>query len=136
MKTNLLRISIVAVLAAAAVFAQSSTRIQANIPFGFIVGAKAFPAGQYTVDRGPGSGVVAIKSADGKDGAMVLTMPRYSTVTRDTGRLVFHRYGDTYFLSEVWEPGNDGHQLSPATRERELIAKLATPTNTTIAALH
>ena len=136
MKTNLLRISMVAVLAAAAAFAQSSTRMQANIPFGFVVGGKALPAGHYTVDRGPASGIVTIRSGDGQGAAMVLTVSLYSTVTRDAGRLVFHRYGDTFFLSEVWEPGNDGHQLSPSPRERELEAKLAAPTRTIIAALH
>ena len=72
MKTNLLRTSIVAVLAATAAFAQNSTRLQANVPFDFIVGNQALPAGQYTVDRGPADGIVMIRSADGKNASMVL----------------------------------------------------------------
>ena len=53
MKTNLLQTSLVAVLAAAAAFAQSPTRLHATIPFDFLVGDKVMPAGDYKVDRGP-----------------------------------------------------------------------------------
>ena len=134
MKTNLLRTFIVAVLAATAVFAQNSTLLQATIPFDFIVGNQALPAGQYTVDRGPATGTVMIRSADGKRAAIVLAQAVSSAVARDTGSLVFHRYGYTYFLSEVWSPGNDGRKLSPTRRERELAARVATPADATIAA--
>jgi hypothetical protein len=40
-----------------------------------------------------------------------------------TGKLVFHRYGNEYFLSEVWTPGDEwGHRLSKTRREREIAA--------------
>jgi hypothetical protein len=53
MKRNLLRTSIVAVLAATAAFAQRSTSLKATVPFDFNVGTQALPAWQYTLDRGP-----------------------------------------------------------------------------------
>jgi hypothetical protein len=37
------------------------------------------------------------------------------------GRVVFNRYGDTYFFAEVWVPGRtQGMALSKSKTEREL----------------
>ena len=135
MKTHLFRTFMVTVLAASAAFAQNSTRLQANVPFDFIAGNQALPAGQYALDQGPAPGIVMIRSADGKSGAFVLTYAAFSAVAHDKPSLVFHRYGSTYYLSEVWGPGNDGRKLPPAARERDLAAKVVAPGNTTIAAL-
>jgi hypothetical protein len=135
MKTNLLRLSIVAVLAAAAAFAQSST-LHANVPFDFIVGTQVLPAGQYTVDSGSLHSTVIIRSNDCMRAAMaVLGSGLRSTATSNRGKLVFHRYGDTYYLTEIWQPGNEGHQLPETSRERELAAKLGAPPRATIAAV-
>ena len=134
MKTNLLHTSIVAVLAATAAFAQSSTPLKTTVPFDFNVGTQALPAGQYTLDRGPASRTMMIRSDDGRGAAIVLAQPMFSVVARDAGKLVFHRYGSTYFLSEVWSSGNDGQKLPTTNPERELAAMRATPVHATIAA--
>ena len=52
MKTNLLRTSIAAVLAATAVYAQGSHSLKANVPFDFVVGNHTLRAGYYTVESG------------------------------------------------------------------------------------
>jgi len=39
----------------------------------------------------------------------------------DEGRLVFNKYGDTYYLSEVWKPGDSqGGALAKSKTEREI----------------
>jgi hypothetical protein len=44
------------------------------------------------------------------------------------GKLVFHRYGNAYFLSEVWPTGSTlGKQLRKSKAELE-IAKAGAPT--------
>jgi len=134
MKTNLLRTSLVAVLAAAAAFAQSSTRLQATVPFDFLVGNKALPAGDYTVAGGPAAGTIMIRSADGKKGAIVLAQEVYLMSARESARLIFHRYGSTYFLSEVEDYGSVGHKLRPTSREHEMEAKRASPESAVILA--
>jgi len=135
MKTNLLGIFTVAALTASAAFAQSSTRVQANVPFDFIVGNRTLPAGEYKVmSQGPAPGTVMIQAADGKGAVILLALPLYSVVERHGGKLVFHRYSDTYFLSEIWGPGNEGRRIRTTSRERELATKAA-PGNTTVAAL-
>lgn len=42
-----------------------------------------------------------------------------SNKTGNHERLIFHRYGDEYFLSQVWLSGNeDGHELVPGVQEK------------------
>jgi hypothetical protein len=130
-----LRISIVTALAAAAAFAQSST-LHANVPFNFIVGTQVMPAGQYTVDSGSFNAAVIIRSDDCVRATMaVFGSGLRSTATSNLGKLVFHRYGGTYFLSEIWQPGNEGRQLPETSRERELAAKQVAPERSTITAV-
>jgi hypothetical protein len=122
MKTNLFRVFVPALVAVAAASAQNTTSLQATIPFDFIVGQRTLPAGHYAVNQGGGQGTLVIKSDDGRGAAIVFANALYSTVPKNSGRLVFHRYGDTYFLSEVWAAGNDGRQIPSTNRERELKA--------------
>lgn len=51
-------------------------------------------------------------------------------------RLVFHRYGNTYLLSEIWPEGYDcGHQAPVTSRERELKARNRVPDETIVLAM-
>ena len=133
MKTNLLRTSIAAVLAAAAAFAQISTPVQANVPFDFIVAGQTMHAGPYTVKQATPA-VLIVKAADGKANAAVMGVGMHSLFSQEGCRLVFHRYGNTYFLSEIWSSGSDGQKLPETRREREMAARV-TPPNTVIVAM-
>jgi hypothetical protein len=113
-------------LAAASAHAQSANRIAANVPFDFSVGDAKLKAGDYTI-RHEGSQMLAVTSADGKTRALLLA-PR--TVRRSRSdvpeKLVFHRYGNQYFLSEVWiSRGIDGNGLYASAAERRLTKELA-----------
>jgi hypothetical protein len=138
MKTNLLHISIAGVLATAAAFAQTSIALNANVPFDFIAGGKALPAGHYTVSQGPGAALlVRSQQSDGAGKAAVFAIatPAYSRGGRHDSRLVFHRYGNTYFLSEVWGPGSDGKELPATIQERQLAVAAKSSSNTIMASL-
>jgi hypothetical protein len=131
MKTNLLRTSLLAVVAAAAVYGQSSETLKFNVPFDFIVGSQTLPAGQYSVEQRYTPDAVVIGSADHKQGAIVIGAPLQSPMTQQDRKLVFHRYGNTYFLTEVWGTGNYGRQIPKTRRERELAVR-ELPHDTTI----
>lgn len=135
MKTNLLRTCIGAVLAATAALAQHPTHLNAAVPFDFKVGNQSFPSGRYEVYRGPTPATVMIRSEDCKKTAIVQVLVDSSSLTPHATSLVFHRYGDTRFLSEIWSPGNLGRRLFPAKQERELAVHLAAPATTSIAAV-
>ena len=117
-------VGLLLVLAAASVPAQTRNTIKVNIPFDFAVGDARLKAGQYLIDRVDITRLV-VTSEDGK--ARVLTLaPRPVERTRGhaSEKLVFHRYGDMYFLSEAWIDGS-GNGLYPSKAERSAARELA-----------
>jgi len=129
LNTIFLGMLMVFALAAPGLFAQ--TRVTAHIPFDFTVTAVTMPAGDYSLTEMPGgSGVIKITNNETRKSAMVLAPSSYSThkgKTTDEGKLIFHRYGDQYFFSEVWTPDGLRGATKPAKLERELVAR-GTPT--------
>ena len=126
MRTQIIRNISVALLAAASVFAQGTHKLTVQIPFGFQVGKSILPAGAYTVDTAAPS-VLRLRSGDSKSAVMILTNAvENSNATRQgsgQGRLVFNKYGDNYFLSQVWDPGNiSGRELRKTKPELEAAA--------------
>ena len=106
----------------ASLSADSFYHVRANIPFGFMVGSEAFPAGVYSVARvGNGADALVLRSSDGRKSAVFLTIGTSSLEARDKASQVFNRYGDQYFLKEVWTVGDlTGRQLLPSRAEREI----------------
>src|SRR5215469_3731754 len=109
MKTGRTLITICLLLTAAG-FAQmrsSQQLMKVNIPFAFGVQDQSLPAGQYLVFTVTPERSIRIVSADGKHLAIVNTLPNYAKEPSSNSRLVFHRYGNEYFLAEVWTAGQD-----------------------------
>ena len=127
-------LSLLLMLAAVSVNAQklSDNSIAVNIPFDFAFGETRLPAGNYTLRRVvlPSSyDRVVIQSADGRgDTRTVMTRPNRTSEVQKQSNLVFNRYGDQYFLSQVWMAGSDtGRDLFQSRNERNLAreSKLA-----------
>jgi hypothetical protein len=122
MKNQLLAlIGLGLLLGTASAYAQTGL-VKASIPFNFIVEQATLPAGQYIIHGLPaGSGrVMTIQSSDHKFTKMVLPNSCESKGVAKTTRLVFHRYGDQYFLAEVWTEGKDlGQEVARSRREAE-----------------
>jgi len=109
-------------LAVAAVYANPARPLKANIPFDFSVGDKTLPAGVYTVEPLATPGVLQIRREDCRAGALTQTHGVQARPEQDQTKLVFHRYGDRYFLAQVWTAGDsDGRELGKSRTERELI---------------
>lgn len=106
---------------------QSSNRIVADIPFEFSVGDKAMPSGRYEVRTANSQGIVlVIQSKDGKSSAIRLTNSIEPTTNKTRVRMVFHRYGERYFLAEVWSrTGESGRELLKSRQERAVERELA-----------
>lgn len=101
--------------------------LKVNIPFDFMVGNTKLPAGRYSVSRvypNSGDDIIRITSLDKKAGAFRTTIPVTSTKYTNKGTLVFHRYGDQYFLFQVWPAGSSIGRTWPQSRgERDLQDK-------------
>lgn len=119
---------IVGLTAAAATIAngQGARRLIAQVPFEFNVGDKAVPAGQYDVVLSRNSGdAITIMNRDGKNRVMILSHSAERRGEKQTAKLVFHRYGSTYFLAQAWMPGDStGCELAKTKQERALEREL------------
>lgn len=102
MKRALTILSLLFALAAVPAFAQQEI-LSAKIPFGFAVKGQALAAGEYEVNRVAATGSWVIRSADRPQGVFFITTPEAYTANAQP-KLVFHRYGDRYFLAQVWTP--------------------------------
>ena len=90
--------------------------------FVFHVGNSMLPSGEYIVDNAA-PGLVRLRSADSKSVAMIITIPVQTFDTPSQGKLVFNKYGDEYFLSQVWRAGSStGSELRKTRREAEVAA--------------
>jgi hypothetical protein len=123
---KLFRIVFCVALLAAMGAAMAQTRegdVVVDVPFAFSVGGQTLPAGHYVV-AAAGTDLVRIFSRQTSG----LFVPTHSGMRgkSDGSKLVFHRYGDTYFLSSVWVTGNtSGKELFRSPAERELEAHRA-----------
>jgi hypothetical protein len=97
----------------------TSVLVTADIPFDFIVADKTLPAGEYTVRMATTNGV-KISSRDGESSAMRLSHLAVETSKKRNARIVFHRYGQQYFLAEIWSGESYGRQLLKSKKERHL----------------
>ena len=79
-------------------------------------------AGQYTVTIGsPSSSVLLIQDDGWHRSVMTLIDKSYAGDAMNESLLVFHRYGDQYFLSRVLAAGSDvGCELHKSAAEREI----------------
>lgn len=108
--------------------AQDQPKIKANIPFNFVVGSKELKAGEYIVRQvgTPGSQSLQFRSESGDVAQTAFTVPIETNQTGNHERFVFHRYGDQYFLSQVWFVGNDGHEFIAGSREKKAATEQST----------
>lgn len=107
---------------------QSDRQTIIHIPFNFTVGEKTFPAGKYSFERirKDSDTVWVIRHKDNVGKALLLTRPVRSSDTVEETRLVFTKYDDLYFLSQIWVPGsNTGREIQISDRERALEKAVA-----------
>jgi len=114
----MLLLTIALVSAVATASGQSQHRVNASVPFEFIVGDKTLAAADYRIDTI--GEVLAIRNADATNSVIRLANT-IAPKENKPARLVFHRYGTAYFLSEVWEGGDRiGRRLVESRQERAL----------------
>ena len=108
----------------------TSNFVTANIPFDFVVADKTLPAGNYMVTSlTSGGNTLKIGSRDGKSAAIRLADVIPERSEKRTARMVFHRYGQKYFLAEVWTGDDYGRALRRCKTERVLQYELASNTS-------
>ena len=122
----LVMVAAVAFVTAAAANAQSRGRLHANVPFEFTVGDKNLSAGDYDITTLFNSGdTIVVKN--GEKAAIRLSNRLTSSEPQKNNKLVFHKYGERYFLAEVWQGGEStGRKLVSSKAEDAVRRELAT----------
>lgn len=109
---------------AMATAAHAQTAVKATIPFDFVVGNHAYSAGEYTLKSvGSGTTTLRIDSTRDGDAAFVNSISCARLNPSDTTKLVFHRVGDNYFLSQIWIEGNSSGREFPVSRAETMISQ-------------
>ena len=120
------------------------TEIRVQIPFDFTVKGKTLPAGEYEIRRinDEPIGLLIRNMHDKHDDVLFETEPKIDRSITKRDELIFTRYGDSYFLSEVVTAGEQtGEEVNPSHHERELRREMmsrnnAAPETVTVAALN
>jgi hypothetical protein len=123
---------------AATQVAQAQETMVVNIPFAFTAGNVTLPAGEYRVQKmEQNSAVLLIHCWDARMATFVVTNPAQAKELQSQSKLVFNRYDNRYFLSQVWKAGsNRGRQLSKSPKEKEMaqLARIETKGEITLVA--
>ena len=128
MRKQLVRGTTMLLLMAALVFvtavasANAQTRSRADVPFEFVAGNKTLPAGHYDISDGTqGREVVKISARQNDASVFAMTVGITNKKASQSSKLVFHRYGNRYFLAEIWSEGDRQGQKLLKSREEKAI---------------
>lgn len=100
-------------------------RIRAEIPFDFSVGSKKLPKGEYTIETVNDAGGVLLIRHVKKGKAVNFTVVRGKELEKPKSKLVFHRYGDQYFLARVWDESSSTVLKLDKSKAEKRAAKAA-----------
>ena len=90
--------------------------VKVKVPFNFIVGEKAYVAGEYGFLAGKDN--IVVQNSDGTRIAMRMANHTTGRSAGRNGQVIFECYIDQCFLSQIWTPGqDDGRQLLRSRRE-------------------
>ena len=75
-------------------------RLKGEVPFAFVSGERTLQAGEYSIEITQGR--VRFFDANGHQAQSIFPNPQQESGTEEQPRLVFHQYGDTYILWQIW----------------------------------
>jgi hypothetical protein len=108
----------------------SSQKIVVQVPFEFVVGSKVVPSGEWIVQPASvDTNSLMIRNIGAAVGMFSAASLRDAKEVAGNYALVFHRYGNSYFLSGVKIAGTrTGYRLPQSKAEAEMRARNVTPT--------
>jgi hypothetical protein len=114
----------------------TSSHIVAQVPFDFMVNNKIIPAGECIVQSADmDTRVLTIRNVAAKKALFAPSSHGEANKSADSTVLVFKRYGNQYFLSEIrLEGSNRTYKLSESRAEAELRAQNAPASKQTLLA--
>jgi hypothetical protein len=118
-RINAVALFAIATLATIGSAAAQDRAVQAAVPFSFAVAGKTLPSGTYTITS-ESAGLIMIQDRATHAAVQVVTMPDHHE-SRNGGKLVFNRYGNQYFLSEILSPDAAVNVSIPASKQEKQV---------------
>ena len=87
--------------------AQMRTQYRAQVPFDFKIGGQAFQAGDYVLgltDPSSSNRTLTIREMNSGKAKIIMMIPKENNERLNVSKLVFNRYNDRYYLSEMITP--------------------------------
>jgi len=114
--------------------AQNSGRAiaEVNVPFAFHTPTQTLPAGSYVLDRETPN-LLLLRVKGSASGGFVITHDAIKNQAVNHGVVVFKRYGDTYYLRQIWTAGNStGLECTMGKAEKERVQAKSMPAPSSI----
>jgi len=108
--------------------AQETSAVKVDVPFDFIAENASLPAGSYIISVVLPENLVRIQGTDGRNSATVRFIPGFTLNSRTNAKAVFQRFGDEYFLTQVWGRGTTHTELFAGKRAQELAKEFTQDT--------
>jgi hypothetical protein len=112
---NLIALFVASLFITAGVWAQT---VRATIPFNFTVNGSYVPAGTYTITSTSTDHHI-LEIRNGNNRVHILSMALDDESKGKDNVLVFHRYGDQYFLSKIRSENASMELAFPTSKEEE-----------------
>jgi hypothetical protein len=125
-----LSLTVAALLLVVPAHAQFDFGARGHIPFAFTVVNKTLPAGSYTIramDYHLVTGTMKISGLSNSESAFVLTRPVQKLGRWGKPMLVFRRYGDQYFLAQIWTGESTGCEVPKSAKEGQVSLNQSEP---------
>ncbi|MGI8838016.1 MAG: hypothetical protein ACR2H4_15455 [Pyrinomonadaceae bacterium] len=109
-------------------FGQAGKTADAHVKFDFQIGGRIYPAGNYRIESmsRQSDNILRIRSLGGANKSQIIVTTLSNAGKGQTPRLVFQKYGETYFLSDIFlDTEQWGYSIRPSRRQRESEKNLA-----------
>jgi hypothetical protein len=122
-----------AIGAATPSFAQSTSLVKADIPFAFQANGKLMPAGTYIIGQENGS-IMRLSGTDNHVQALAMALRDNGVKPATVSKITFNKYGDHYFLHNVWVAGSTtSYRCTTTKQEKNIVRELRSQQPTEVA---
>jgi hypothetical protein len=103
-----------------------SALVNVNVPFAFVAGGNAMPAGEYTIEEPTMHGVLLLRGTQPNSTALVLAVNGGPSSANHAG-VTFSKRGSAIVLSTITVPGGSSYSLIQPEQRTAAAVSVALP---------
>jgi hypothetical protein len=106
---------------------QTGKTVKANVKFDFHIGERLYPAGEYRIESigSMSETILQIRSVGDTNNNRIIIANQSNAGKRQAPILVFQKYGENYFLTEIFLGTEWVYSIRPSRLQRESEKDLA-----------